>query len=427
MHLRLLSKYYFIWNIIIVFCSAVFAVILPLNLVFPFHYSSDIFISLLISFIFIADIFFTASGTSKIFPELLLETRQFSNFYIKKLLIFDIISAIPFELIFPDSWPQLFRLLKLIKVAYLMDTWRQSIIQFSNLLRFVFFAFWILIAVHWISCLWTSLRGNILNQDWGTVYVKSLYWTITTLTTVGYGDITPETNVQRIFAICVMFLGIGIYGYLIGNIAGMLAKRDPSKTNYLGNLEKLNALVHFRKIPVELQNKIRNYYRYMWKQKLGYDESVFLEGLPEGLRKEVSLNLKKESVEKIPLFKNGGQEFISEIAMHLKPVVFTPGEYIFKAGDEGKEMYFVVNGSMEIRSRKDNHLLNLFTSGDFFGEIALVKNKPRTAHVIAASYCDLYSLSKNSFDYVLSRYPVFAQEIEKIIKEREEREELENF
>jgi voltage-gated potassium channel len=271
------------------------------------------------------------------------------------------------------------------------------------------------------------MRGNNADLDWGTVYVKSLYWTITTLTTVGYGDIIPETNTQRIFAICVMILGIGVYGYLIGNIAGMLAKRDPSKTNYLANLEKLNALVHFRKIPVELRNKIRNYYRYMWKQKLGYDESVFLEGLPEGLRKEVSLNLKKESVEKIPLFREGGQEFISEIAMHLKPVVFTPGEYVFKAGDEGKEMYFVVNGSLEIRSRHDNHLLNLFRSGDFFGEIALVKNKPRTAHVIAASYCDLYSLSKNSFDYVLSRYPVFAQEIEKIIKEREEREDLENF
>ncbi|MGE5846500.1 MAG: cyclic nucleotide-binding domain-containing protein, partial [Ignavibacteria bacterium] len=258
-------------------------------------------------------------------------------------------------------------------------------------------------------------------------YVKSLYWTITTLTTVGYGDITPETNGQRIFAICVMFLGIGVYGYLIGNIAGMLAKRDPSKTNYLSNLEKLNALVHFRKIPAELQKKIRNYYRYMWKQKLGYDESVFLEGLPDGLRKEVSLNLKKESVEKIPLFKSAGQEFIFEVAMHLKPVVFTPGEYVFKAGDEGKEMFFVVNGNLEIRSRKDNHLLNLFKSGDFFGEIALVKNKPRTAHVIAAGYCDLYSLSKNSFDYVLAKYPVFAEEIEKIIKEREEREELGNF
>jgi hypothetical protein len=422
-----LTKYYFIWDITIVFCSAVFAVVLPLNLVFSSHYSYNVLVSLLISLIFLIDIFFTASGTSKIFPELSIEPRPFTNFYLKKLLIIDIISAVPFELIFPDSWLQLLRLLKLIKVAYLMDSWRQSIIRFSNLLRFVFFAFWILLTVHWISCFWTSIRGNNFDQDWETVYVKSLYWTITTLTTVGYGDITPQTNAQRIFAICVMFLGIGVYGYLIGNIAGMLAKRDPSKTNYLANLEKLNALVHFRKIPAELQNKVRNYYRYMWKQKLGYDESVFLEGLPEGLRREVSLNLKKESVEKIPLFKSAGQEFIFEVAMHLKPVVFTPGEYVFKAGDEGNEMYFVVNGNLEIRSRKDNHLLNLFKSGDFFGEIALVKNKPRTAHVIAASYCDLYSLSKNSFDYVLAKYPVFAEEIEKIIKEREEREELENF
>ncbi len=98
-----LSKYYFIWDVTIVFCSAVFAVVLPLNLVFTTHYSYNVLVSLLISLIFLIDIFFTASGTSKIFPELSIEPRPFANFYLKKLLIIDIISAIPFELIFPDS------------------------------------------------------------------------------------------------------------------------------------------------------------------------------------------------------------------------------------------------------------------------------------------------------------------------------------
>jgi voltage-gated potassium channel len=75
----------------------------------------------------------------------------------------------------------------------------------------------------------------------------------------------------------------------------------------------------------------------------------------------------------------------------------------------------------------DGHtLLNTITEGDFFGEIALLFSQPRTASVRAVDYCDLYTLDKDTFDRVLSRYPDFTAHIRDMAYQRQpelEREE----
>lgn len=60
-------------------------------------------------------------------------------------------------------------------------------------------------------------------------------------------------------------------------------------------------------------------------------------------------------------------------------------------------------------------------TGDFFGEIALFKNKNRTATVQAISYCDLYVLNKKAFNKVLSKYPEIGEKIKNQVEIRESR------
>ena len=59
------------------------------------------------------------------------------------------------------------------------------------------------------------------------------------------------------------------------------------------------------------------------------------------------------------------------------------------------------------------------TNGDFFGEIALLLSQPRTASIRALDYCDLYALSKETFDRVLGHYPDFAKHIQSIARQRQ--------
>jgi voltage-gated potassium channel len=314
---------------------------------------------------------------------------------------------------------QCMHLLKLVRVAILLQRWRQSNIQHINVLRLGTFVYWLLLASHWLACGWLALGGIPETMDTVTRYIRALYWCITTLATVGYGDITPSTNAQTVYAMVVMLLGVGVYGYVIGNVTTLLANIDLAKTHYRENMERLAAFMRYRHIPTPLQQHIRNYYAYLWANRLGYDETTILAGLPDSLRTEVALFLRRDFIERAPLFQGASQELIRELALELRPMVFTPGDYIFRAGQSGRHMCFISRGNVHIISRDGTTVVNTLSDGDFFGEIALLFSQPRTASVRAVDYCDVYMLDKDTFDRVLGRYPEFAAHIHEMARSRQ--------
>ncbi len=406
------KSFYYIWNLIIAVSATFLAIFLPAGLIFNFSSDSiTIFVDWLIALIFIFDIVVQISDYRYNYNEMLSDEAGI-KIYLKSWFIVDLIAAIPFELLFPGSVIQLLLMVKLSKVGLFMFRLRRREIQFASFFTLFFFVYWISVTAHWISLGWLSLRGINPALDYTTNYIHSLYWCTTTLTTVGYGDITPDTNSQIIYTMFVQLMGVGFYGYLIGNIASILTKKNPAKAKYLSNLEKLSALVQLRKIPYDLQERVRDYYTYMWRQKLGYDESSFLKGLPDSLQTEISIYLKQEVIESIELFKGASPEFIREVAMHLQPVVLVPGDFVFHYGEQGEEMYFVVKGELQVLDKTGKKVLSTLKDGDFFGEIALFMNKPRTASIKAITYCDLYYLEKKTFDYVVEKYKDIARKIE---------------
>ena len=90
---------------------------------------------------------------------------------------------------------------------------------------------------------------------------------------------------------------------------------------------------------------------------------------------------------------------------------------MIEAVDEGNEMYFVVRGDLEVQV-EDGTRVSTLSDGDFFGEIALFADAPRTATVVALTYCDAYVLSRSSFQYIARRYPAIHASIEVEAKER---------
>jgi voltage-gated potassium channel len=331
----------------------------------------------------------------------------------------DIIAAIPFRALLPGGAPlELLRLLKLGRMVQLMNRWRQHAFQHANVLMLVFFAFWLLLIAHWLACGWIALGGIRAAGDQLTLYVRALYWCITTLATVGYGDIVPTNNRQMVYAMAVMLTGVGVYGYVIGNVANLLSNLDLAKRHYTENMDRLGAFLRYRNVPLELQRRIRDYYAYLWEHRMGYDESTIMADLPLGLRTEVALRLRRDFIESAPLFKNASHELVREIALHLHPAVFTPGDYIFRAGHHGRHMYFISFGTLEVISA-DGQTVATLKEGNFFGELALLFSQPRNASVRAVDYCDLYSLDKDTFDHTISRYPDFARQIREEAERRQ--------
>jgi voltage-gated potassium channel len=281
------------------------------------------------------------------------------------------------------------------------------------------FFFLVSFAAHWMACGWIALVPGIVTGDLASTYLKALYWVITTMTTVGYGDITPNTNAQTIYAMFVMVLGVGTYGYIIANLSNFFGNIDTAKIDFTKKMAIVNAFLAYRAIPPHLEKRIRAYYEYIWENRLDHDEDEVIDDLPDSLKTEVALFLRKPLISKVPLFRDATHDFHQEVVHHLNIHVYMPGDKVVKRGDRGDSMFFISRGNVAILDDDDEHALAVLGEGSFFGETSLLTAQPRNATVKALEFCNIYSLDKLSFDLLLKKYPRFKKVLEETSVERE--------
>jgi voltage-gated potassium channel len=144
-----------------------------------------------------------------------------------------------------------------------------------------------------------------------------------------------------------------------------------------------------------------------------------LADLPDSLRLKVSIFTNKSMLEKVPIFEGAGDALVEELLMHLKPAIFTPGDYVFRTGDVGDSMYFISSGHVEVVSSDGKTVYATLSPGGYFGETALLMNQPRNACVRAVDYVDLYTLNRATLGEILTKFPAFQKHLHEIAAERQ--------
>ena len=253
------TLYYYSWNVLVAACAIFVGIYIPLNLVIDLSdFTVFTIFYWLASFIFIVDSFVELFR----FKRLVRSNNPFEpKATVAKFLPWlglDLIAALPVMILFPSSIFQLLKLVKLFKVGRFMAQISQQEVRLSQVLTIGFFFFWLVHIAHWVACGWLALIEVDPDLGISTNYIRALYWTVTTLTTVGYGDILPQTNVQMIYAMFIQLVGFAAFGYLIGDVVTLLSKKGPSTKQYLSNIESLAGALQIREINKDLQKRILN-------------------------------------------------------------------------------------------------------------------------------------------------------------------------
>ena len=89
-----------------------------------------------------------------------------------------------------------------------------------------------------------------------------MYWSVMTLTTIGYGDVVAKTHGERVLVIVCMIIGAGVYAYIVGAVCGIVASMDEVTTQYHQRMDNLNSFMEESSLPHELRVRLRGFFQH---------------------------------------------------------------------------------------------------------------------------------------------------------------------
>jgi CRP/FNR family cyclic AMP-dependent transcriptional regulator len=130
----------------------------------------------------------------------------------------------------------------------------------------------------------------------------------------------------------------------------------------------------------------------------------------------VRRNEKVELIKKVPLFAHCSKRELQEVAQLADEIDLREGKEMTRQGSRGREFFVLLEGTANVT--KNGRRINTLGSGDFFGEIALVSDTPRTATVTATSPVRALVVTDRSFRRLLEDSPSIQSKVLTALAER---------
>ncbi|KAK8620009.1 hypothetical protein V6N13_066498 [Hibiscus sabdariffa] len=319
--------------------------------------------------------------------------------YASSWLAFDVISTIPSELaqkISPKplrsyGFFNMLRLWRLRRVSALFSrvekdkNYNYFWVRCAKLICVTLFAvhcagcFYYLIAARypnpgrtWIG---NSLGEDFLEQSLWIRYVTSMYWSITTLTTVGYGDLHPVNTREMVFDIFYMLFNLGLTAYLIGNMTNLVVHGTSRTRRFRDTIQAASSFAQRNQLPPRLQDQMLAHLCLKFRtDSEGLQQQETIDSLPKAIRSSISHYLFYSLMDKVYLFRGVSNDLLFQLVSEMKAEYFPPKEDVILQNEAPTDFYILVTGAVVVGEAK---------SGDLCGEIGVLCYRPQlfTANV----------------------------------------------
>ncbi|KFB52920.1 AGAP007008-PA-like protein [Anopheles sinensis] len=328
-----------------------------------------------------------------------------------------------------------FRLVKIYRFWAFMDRTERHT-NYPNLFRSTSLIHYLLVIFHWNGCLYHIIYKNngFGSKNWVfhdsesadvvKQYLQSYYWCTLALTTIG--DLPrPRSKAEYVFVIAQLLFGLMLFATVLGHVANIVTSVSAARKEFQAKLDGVKTYMRMRRVPNHLQVKVIKWFDYLWLTQKCSDEERAVSCLPDKLKAEIAINVHLDTLKRVEIFQNTEAGFLCELVLKLRPVLFSPGDFICRKGEVGKEMYIVNRGRLQVVADNGKTVMASLKAGSYFGEISILNmgtaGNRRTASVRSVGYSDLFVLSKKDMWDVLKEYPAARVRLEAIAVKRLEK------
>jgi len=193
-----------------------------------------------------------------------------------------------------------------------------------------------------------------LRIAWMEDYIRDVYWVTMTMSTVGYGDVSPTGTISRLYAVAAMLISPFFFGTIVSMLTHATSGLFHDEVNKRSSDAK--RFMRYRNVPRELEKRVVQNLRHHLRcdRTMSIAPELF-KNLSPAVQRELTLELLRSTVLEFPLFRGAGinHSFVAEVAEAHVWVEAVPGDLVVEEGQLEEELVFVVQGRLVLELGAD--------------------------------------------------------------------------